>query len=302
VDAVRNAKKCPNKPYFLCLSLALLLVSSIARANFVGNDTQNFNPIPSGLDFVTVHGTQVLNPGIFNTGAFLNYARNSLPPTINTAGTKIYADSGVTFADVSMAYGLVKRLELAASLSYLLSQQVSQDQPGAQFGDTGLNEVCLLVKYLLLDRLPFGLAAIGSINLNQSRENPFSGRESGPTGNFELAADRYIGAFLVAANVGYRSRSAGGQIPGAVYSPLGDQLIASAATSYYATSLDVKFIGEIYEAKLMQSNRQFDSNKVSSELLLGAKYDVHNQAAVHAGIGVVCRKVSSRLIFASTRA
>lgn len=273
------------KRFFFIFLFSLVFSSRSAEANFVGNDTQNFNPVPSGLDFITVHGTQVLNPGFLNTGAFLNYARNSLPPTINTAGNKIYADSGVTFADVSAAYGVSQRFEIATSLSYLVSQHVSQNQPGAQFGETGLNEIRLLAKYSILDRVPIGLAAIASVNINQSRDNPFAGRESGPTANFELATDRYLGPFLVAGNIGYRARSAGSEIPAAVYAPLGNQIIASMATSYYATSLDLKLIGEIYAAKLIQSTRQFDAEKIASEVLLGAKFDAINQISIQAGVG-----------------
>ena len=52
---------------------------SIASANVVGSDTQNFNPTTDGLDFVTVQSSETLEPGIFNLGLFINYAVNSLP-------------------------------------------------------------------------------------------------------------------------------------------------------------------------------------------------------------------------------
>ena len=63
--------------------LSLLLLSLVAcmraQANVVGADTQNFNPTNDGLDFVTVHSSKTLSPGLLNLGVFVNYAVNSLP-------------------------------------------------------------------------------------------------------------------------------------------------------------------------------------------------------------------------------
>ena len=63
----------------------ILVLSSNALANVIGPDAQNFNPITSGLDFVTVQSSETLKPGIFNFGTFLNYAVNFLDSTSTRA-------------------------------------------------------------------------------------------------------------------------------------------------------------------------------------------------------------------------
>src|SRR5690606_37953641 len=56
-----------------------------ANANVVGVDTQNFNPVTNGLDFVTVHSSETLEPGIINLGLFWNLAGNTLPNLENVS-------------------------------------------------------------------------------------------------------------------------------------------------------------------------------------------------------------------------
>jgi hypothetical protein len=64
-----------------------------AKANVVGADTQNFNPITSGLDFVTVQSSATLSPWVFNFGYFLNYAVNSLPEYEEGGSRTNFSDS-----------------------------------------------------------------------------------------------------------------------------------------------------------------------------------------------------------------
>ena len=63
----------------LAILALILMTGARARANVVGADTQNFNPTNDGLDFVTVHSSETLTPGVINFGFFINYAVNSLP-------------------------------------------------------------------------------------------------------------------------------------------------------------------------------------------------------------------------------
>ena len=62
--------------FILFLNLIFALKS---QANVVSTGNQNFNPTPDGLDFLTVHSSETLKPGIINIGLFLNNAINSLP-------------------------------------------------------------------------------------------------------------------------------------------------------------------------------------------------------------------------------
>jgi hypothetical protein len=52
-----------------------------SKANVCGTDYQTFNPTTSGLDFVTVHSSETLQPCYINFGSFLNYSVNTLTYT-----------------------------------------------------------------------------------------------------------------------------------------------------------------------------------------------------------------------------
>jgi Outer membrane protein and related peptidoglycan-associated (lipo)proteins len=263
--------------------LLTLLLSSGASANFTGNDTSNFNPNASGLDFVTVHGSDTLLPGYFNFSLFVNQASNTLPETEDTFGNKIDFNDKVTFADLGVAMGLTKRLEIAGSLSYLLDQQVDQVVSGAQFTATGLNEIKFFGKYKILERNPVGAAFILSFNMNQAENNPFVGTDAGPTTNIEAVIDSQIGDTKVAMNLGYRFRDKGDTIVGSVFEPLGNTGIGSLAASYKFEETRTTLIGEILAAKAEQSSKTEEQGHISSEALLGIKFNQNNRYAWHLG-------------------
>lgn len=54
----------------ISVGLWILSHSPTARANVVGVDTQNFNPITDGLDYVTVHSSKTLNPELLTSDYF----------------------------------------------------------------------------------------------------------------------------------------------------------------------------------------------------------------------------------------
>lgn len=74
-------------------------------------------------------------------------------------------------------------------------------------------------------------------------------------------------------------------IPAPFTNPLPDQAIASMAASYYIPGKDLKIIGEVFAAKPDQSVAYVDSGNISSEFILGGKYDVNSAAAVQIGGG-----------------
>lgn len=271
--------------FTLCFGLCLF-----ARANVVGNDTQNFNPAPDGLDFLTVHSSETLIPGYLNTGFFLNQGKNVLPDTVDIFGNVTSSKDSVTFADMSLAYGVSERVDVGLSFSYLLDQQTNRNVPGAQFGETGLNEIRIAAKYRIKKRSPWGSALVTSLNLNQVRNNPFAGSGSGPTFNLEGVVDYTVGKVLFAGNLGYRLRSKGQPLPNAVFKPLSNQMIASLAASYYLTAADLKLIAEWFAAKSIEAVAAEDSNKLASELLFGVKYDAFQNASLQAGAGTATSK------------
>lgn len=94
-----------------CLRVLLslfLLADFSASANMIGSDAQNFSPTQDGLDFVTVHSSETLDPGILNLGFFVNYAQNTFPAYEGggPAQTKVF---------------LTKMIPLQVQISILLS-------------------------------------------------------------------------------------------------------------------------------------------------------------------------------------
>src|ERR1700741_5307227 len=100
----------------LYLCIAAVALSFSARANVVGVATQNFNPVNDGLDYVTVHSSKALRPGLLNVGLFLNYAVNVLPnyEDTTTQSRTNFKDSLLS-SDVNFGLGLTRNWEIGAS-------------------------------------------------------------------------------------------------------------------------------------------------------------------------------------------
>ena len=269
--------------------LILWIFSPIALANVVGADTQNFNPITNGLDFVTVHSSETLQPGLLNFGLFFNYAVNSLPnyEDTTTSSRTNFRDSLLS-ADLNMGMGLTKIWDVGVSLPFLVSQKVDSDLTTfrGEFAQTGVTEVRVNSKLHLLGDQDGGLAAIVSANFNQILDNPFAGENPGPTYNFELAADQTFGHFAIGVNGGYRLRNSGPQLIGVPVEPLGNQWIGSTAVSYLLDNYDTKLIGELYGAVPAEESQFASDRELSSlEFLTGVKVDVTPALAWHFGGG-----------------
>lgn len=263
------------------------LVPIVALANVTGTDAQNFNPTTSGLDFVTVHSSETLKPGVINVGLFLNYAVNTLPYFENSPQGRLNFNDSILGLDLNAGIGLTSNWDVGFSLPQVLNQTV-EDQNGArgEFSQAGATEVRFNTKYRLLGDDTGGLAVIGSVNLNRIENNPYVGRGAGPTTNVELAADTTAGKVALGANFGYRFRQPGDPVTGSVIAPLQDQIIASLAASYHSARWNTKFIGEVFGSlPAKESNSDGERNLSSLELLLGAKHDITTNLAFHAGLG-----------------
>ncbi len=255
----------------------------------VGVNTQNFNPTNDGLDFVTVHSSKTLTPGLFNLGVFLNFAVNTLPnyEDITTQKRTNFNDSLVS-SDVNFAVGLLTNWEVGLSIPALLSQSVESDVAAAsgQFENTGLTEFRLMTKLRVWSNQNSGVALVGSSNFNQIEDDPFAGEGAGPTFNFEIAADRQVGPIQIGINAGYRLRSPGTQLLDIPVVPMGDQYIGSLAVSYLLANLDVKIIGELFGSVPVDSQAEFSDRELSTlEALVGLKTDLTPSLAWHLGGG-----------------
>ncbi len=259
-----------------------------ASANVIGTDMQNFNATTSGLDFVTVHSSETLRPGIINLGLFFNYAVNTLPyfDSLNTQSRTNFNDT-VLGADLNAGIGLMRNWDVGVSFPQILTQSVrDQNGPRGEFVQTGSAEVRLNTKYRLLGDDSGGVAAIASIGLNRIENNPWVGTGGGPTINLEMAADTTIDRIALGANVGYRIRNPGTPIAFSQVQPLKDQIIASGAVSYHVPAWNTKFIGEVFGSfPSQQTTSNSDRTLSSMEALLGAKHDLTQNLALHAGGG-----------------
>ena len=271
----------------LSVAIAVALAAQPARANVVGTDMQNFNPITSGLDFVTVHSSETLTPGIINLGLFLNYAVNSLPYYETQPGNRLDFNDTLLSADLNAGIGLGKNWDIGISMPQVLRQRVD-DQTGArgEYASTGSTEIRLNSKYRLMGDNSGGLALVGSVNIFRIEDNPYAGSSPGPTFNAEVAADTTLGKTAVGANLGYRFRNPGARLANSPVEPLKNQLIASAAVSHHLPEMNIKVIGEVFGSLPAERTTSSGDRSLSSlELLGGVKYDWNTNLALHAGAG-----------------
>lgn len=267
------------------LTTAFLLSSTAAHANVVGSDAQNFNPTTNGLDFVTVQSSETLKPGIINVGLFLNYAVNTLPYFENSPQGRLNFNDSILGLDLNAGFGLARNWDVGFSLPQVLRQTV-EDQNGArgEFAQTGGTEFRLNTKYRVWGDDTGGVALVATLNVNRIEDNPYAGRNPGPTTNLEIAADTTIQRIAVGANVGYRFRNPGERLPNSLVTPLKNQIIGSVAASYHVPDWSTKFISEIYGSlPAEQTTSDSDRSLSSAEWLIGAKHDVTSNLALHAG-------------------
>ena len=268
--------------------LGIFIFSSLARANVIGTDTQIFNPITNGLDFITVHSSKTLEPRIINLGFFFNFAANSLPNYENTKNqSRTNIVDALFSSDLNAGVGLGSNWDLGASLSQVHSQSVGDGVSRAYLENIGITEFRLNTKLRVWESFTEGgIALVGSANLNQIEGNPFTGSNPDPTFNLELVWDFKVGETNVSTNLGYRWRNPGDPIPGAPIYPFGDQYLGSIGVSYPIIPWDTKVIGEIYGSYPAQSNKTVtDRNLSSAELLVGFKTEFPYNFSLHVGGG-----------------
>jgi outer membrane protein OmpA-like peptidoglycan-associated protein len=272
----------------LWLALIPMLLPLHAGANVVGAATQNFNPTTDGLDYVTVHSSKTLKPGLINLGLFFNYAVNSLPYSDPAAQERTKFNDKLTSSDVNIGLGLTDRIDVGLSIPAVLSQSVS-DSTGerGEFASSGLTETRINGKWRLLGDDDGGFAAVASANFNRIKNDPFAGSGAGPTYNLEFVVDRaFANGVNAAFNVGHRWRSPGTAVAGSSIEPMRNQFIASVGVSRLLQSTDTKIIGELFGAFPSQGTGSNPTrNQTSAEALVGLKQDFSNELAAHVGGG-----------------
>lgn len=269
-------------------STLAILVSGVltpgAAANVTGNDTQNFNPGVSNPDFTTVHSSQPLPSGRFNFGFFLNQATNTLPYEDEESQSRTEWNDSISAMDVGIGYGVTKNLDLGLILPFVVDQAIDQDSSHGEFKKSGNTEVKAMAKFRALKRSNFGLAVIGSVNINRMEDNPYTGIEGGPVYNLELAADSKFGRMHIAGNIGYRFREPGEKIDESIVEPLGNQFIASAAISYKITKKGY-IVSEIFAAQDSDLVTTSNRDESSAEWIAGYKHHMDKLTVWHIGAG-----------------
>ncbi len=272
---------------FSILLMSGLLSTLPAQANVVGPGTQNFNSITSGIDFVTVHSSETLKPGLINLGLFLNYAVNSLPYFENIPEGRTEFNDGLLVSDFNVGIGLLPNWDVGISFPILLTQTINASTSyGGSFTKNGLTEIRLGTKYRFYGTESYGVASVVSVNFNMVENNPFKGSPANPTVNFELVGDLTVGRAAIALNVGHRWTFPGASVAGTALVPLTNQLIASTAVSYHLPEADTRLISEIFGSiPLARTTSNQDRSASSLEWIVGAKHDITQSLAFHAGLG-----------------
>lgn len=266
----------------------LFFVTMRGHANVVGADSQNFNPITSGLDFVTVHSSETLDPGIINFGLFLNYGVNSLPYFEGDGTTKkTKFNDSLLGSDLNLGIGIMRGWDAGVSFPQVLSQDIEDDDGSRlKYGDLGITEMRANTKVRLTGDKNHGSALVGSVNFNTTKDNPFTGKNAQPTYNLELAMDTTAGKWALGANMGYRWRNSGSKLTNIPIEPFLNQYIASVAASYLFPSIDTKIIFEIFgSAPAKSKDSNFNRKQSSAEFLMGLKHDFSSSLAGHLGAG-----------------
>ncbi len=228
-----------------------MLFSSPLYANILGSDIQNFNPTTNGLDFLTVHSSQTLQPFQVNIGAFGNYSYNSLPYSTVSAADNTQSlfevNDQIVHSYLNLGIGIIQGWELGASMTFMNSQTMKRSNFVFNYGDPGVDELRFTSKFRVVNEDSWGGAIILGIDLNQMQDNPFVGDNAGPTFNIEGALDfKLTSNILWAVNLGYRLRSEGTPLPNSGIIPISDQIIYSTALSYLFGDNGSALIGELY--------------------------------------------------------
>lgn len=255
-------------------------------ANITGADVQNFNPTYNGLGFVTVHSSETLAPGIFNLGLFGDYSVNTLPRYDDIEGRSSKTKDSLFGTEAHVGLGILKGWDIGVSIPQSLFQEVKVKADRTEFESKGITEARISSKIKLYGGRDGGIAFLLSSNINLTRNTPFNGQNSKPTINYELIINNTFGNFALGANIGYRDRSPGTPIPDYPIAPIGDQVVYSAAASYFLESITSKLILEYYAASAIDKTATIPSRSLEpSEVLIGFKHMSSDQLSWHAGLG-----------------
>ncbi len=281
------------------LFIFLLSVPLATQANIVGVDGQNFAPLTSGLDFVTVNSTRTLKKGRLNLGLFGDYSSGNMP---TYQGDEADVDTIGNY-HFHIGLGLLKRLDVGFSYDAVFTASVDEKKAWRGFiEEEGLMGYQFNARYRFVEGEKYGLALIVTYTMFKLKNNPFMGQTNEPALAFELAFDKHFGRKIFGANIGYRMRDQTTPVPltstnnNRAIRPMDDQILISLALAHKFKNDKTNLIGEIYGALATKDslfvNTAAPTGKDGQEkgelnileVLLGVRHDVRETLALHAGI------------------
>lgn len=251
---------------------AVLFFSGPVSANVLG-DMQTFAPSTDGQDFITVHSGRPLKKGFWAFSGYFNYAKNHLLvfDDLDTQVKQDYSDELTEF-DLDVAYAWNETLQLFLAAPILLQQSSGSDMNPRVSITRGVHSWRPGFKWTFSNQEDRFWAFIFSTDFMNVIDNPYTGENTTPIVNAEIAGTWRSGSLTKAVNVGYRLRDPGPRPASARMFPLDDQLIFSAGLSG-AFSPTARWVTEgifSYPINKEPYNRALDA--ASADLLVGMKH------------------------------
>lgn len=269
------------------LGLILLMAMSIqSHANVLG-DMQTFVPNTDGLDFITVHSSRPLNEGFFAVGGHFSYAKDHLQVfrTLNGQEYIDYPHKLVEF-DTDFSYAVSKKLGVFIAIPTLLWQD-SGVKDGVEVDVTrGVHSFRPGFKYTLGDG-PNAFAFVGSVDILNVENSPYTGVDPKPIVNLELAKNwKRPGRVTYGANIGYRLREPTATPLDAQMFPLDDQVTLSFARSAPLWDKTGWVAEAFFSFPVDKDPYQKFEHAMSADLLLGIKHRLLTNLNLDAGATV----------------
>lgn len=257
------------------LLLVLSVLSCQVFATVLG-DMQTFAPNTDGLDFITVHSSRPLNKGFFAIGGHFSYAKDHLlvyRTLANQDAIKNYEDQMVEF-DLDFAYGLTDRMSVFFAAPNLLWHESKRKEGVKVDIREGVHSYRPGVKYTL-GQGKTEFAAILSVDFLNLTNSPYTGIDSNPIFNFELAKTfRAKGFVNYGLNLGYRLREPTAPPVDAHMFPLDDQFTASVGRSAPFGEKSRWVAEGIFSFPIDKGEYRETKDASSIDLLLGFKHRV----------------------------
>lgn len=279
----------------------ILLNSLMVKANVVGTEYQNFSPTYSGFDFTTVESSKTMPQCMCSLGLFFNYAKNTL-----TYSDTYYSSGGsqdlagkrandfLIGADLLTGIGINSKWDIGLVLPFVVTARNDDPYGVSYFDKFGLTEIRPMTKFRFYGDESHGLAVSLSANFNRIENNPFSGKDPGPTFNLQFIGNTTTrGGTKLAVNLGYRKRSPGDRISNPStgvappFVPLKDSWIFSVGVAERIEKINSDLIAELvgnHSGKLDENDSARKAQQ-ALEFNLGLRHELKKAMNIHGGFG-----------------